>query len=381
MNKPNGFATRAIHAGQEPDPATGATITPIYATSTFTQEAPGVHKGYEYSRTGNPTRAALEACLAALEGGEYCLAFASGSAANAAVAHLLSPGDHVVAAAEVYGGTYRLFTEVFGHWGIGTTYVKGLEPADFAAALTDRTRLVWLESPTNPLLNLVDIAAVAKIAHEAGALVAVDNTFATPYLQNPLALGADLVVHSATKYLNGHSDAIGGAIVTSDPGLYRELKFLQNAEGATLSPFDSWLILRGVKTLAARMEIHQANAAKVAAFLEGHPAVSRVLYPGLPSHPGHDTARRQMRGWGGMVSFYLKNEAGAEQFFRGLRLFAVAESLGGVESLACQPCTMTHASYPETMRRELGITPGLVRLSVGLEDGEDLLEDLDRALE
>jgi len=381
VKEPAGFATRAIHAGQEPDPATGATITPIYATSTFTQEAPGVHKGYEYSRTGNPTRAALEACLASLEGGEYGLAFASGTAANAAIVHLLAPGDHVVAVGEVYGGTYRLFSQVFDRWGLEVTYVDGLEPACFARAMIARTRLAWLESPTNPLLNILDIATITRIAHEAGALVAVDNTFATPYLQNPLALGADLVVHSATKYLNGHSDAIGGAVVTSNRELCEHLKFLQNAEGATLSPLDSWLILRGVKTLAARMTIHQANAAKVAGFLQGHPAVERVFYPGLPSHPNHEVGRQQMRGWGGMVSFMLKRPEQAGDFFRGLRLFAVAESLGGVESLACQPYTMTHASFPQARRWELGITPGLVRLSMGLEDGEDLINDLGGTLE
>ncbi|MGE5550024.1 MAG: cystathionine gamma-synthase [Bacteroidota bacterium] len=381
MKETDRFATRAIHAGQAPDPTTGATITPIYATSTFTQEAPGRHKGYEYSRTGNPTRTALETCLASLEGGAYGLAFASGSAANVAVAHLLSPGDHVVAAGEVYGGTYRLFSKVFNRWGLTVTYVDDLDATAFAAALTERTRLVWLESPTNPLLNVLDIAAIAEIAHgAAGALVAVDNTFATPYLQNPLALGADLVVHSATKYLNGHSDAIGGAVVTSCPKLHEQLRFLQNAAGATLSPFDSWLILRGVKTLAARMEMHQVNAAVVTAFLQDHPAVAKVFYPGLPSHPNHEIARRQMRGWGGMVSFELREPERAETFFRKLRVFAVAESLGGVESLACQPSTMTHASFPRARREELRITPGLVRLSVGLEDGEDLIADLRNAL-
>ena len=381
MREPDGFATRAIHAGQEPDPATGATITPIYATSTFTQEAPGIHKGYEYSRTGNPTRAALETCLAALEGGGYALAFASGTAAVAAIAQTLAPGDRVVAAAEIYGGTYRLFSNVFGPWGLEVSYVRGFTAEDYAGAIGDRTRLIWLESPTNPRLNILDIAAIGEVAHAAGALVAVDNTFATPYLQKPLALGADLVVHSATKYLNGHSDAIGGAIVTSCPKLHERLRFLQNAAGATLSPFDAWLILRGIKTLAARMEIHQANAFRVASFLQAHPSVERVLYPGLPGHPGRETAARQMRGMGGMVSFYLKDPAHAEAFFRGLKVFALAESLGGVESLACQPFTMTHASFPQAARRELGITPGLVRLSVGLEEAGDLIGDLRGALE
>jgi len=375
------FATRAIHSGQEADPSTGATIIPIYATSTFTQEAPGEHKGYEYSRTGNPTRSALEECLASLEGARYGLAFASGSAATDAVINLLKLGEHLVSCSEVYGGTFRLFSKVYGRRGLQVTYVDDSRPESFAKALTPKTRMVWLESPTNPLLNIFDIKSIAKLAHNNGTLVVVDNTFATPYLQNPLALGADIVVHSTTKYLNGHSDLIGGAVVTSNQSLHEEMGFYQNAAGAVPSPFDSWLVLRGIKTLKVRMEAHQRGADEIASFLQDHAAVEKVYYPGLKQHPGHDLALKQMKGWGGMVSFTLSDPARVDSFFRKLNLFAVAESLGGVESLACHPCTMTHATIPEEKRKALGITPQLVRLSVGLEDPADLIEDLQKALE
>lgn len=375
------FATLAIHAGQEADPSTGATIIPIYATSTFTQEAPGEHKGYEYSRTGNPTRSALEECLASLEGAQHGLAFASGSAATDAVINLLEPGEHLVSCSEVYGGTFRLFNKVYGRRGLQATYVDDSNPESFAKALSPETRMVWLESPTNPLLNIFDIQSIAEHAHNYGALVVVDNTFATPYLQNPLALGADIVVQSTTKYLNGHSDLIGGAVLTSNQTLHAEMSFYQNAAGAVPSPFDSWLVLRGIKTLKARMEAHQQGADQVASFLQDHKAVNQVYYPGLKQHPGYELALKQMKGWGGMVSFTLSDPDRVDTFFRKLDLFAVAESLGGVESLACHPCTMTHATIPEEKRNALGITPQLVRLSIGLEDPEDLIEDLQKALE
>ncbi len=375
------FATRAIHAGQKADPATGATIVPIYATTTFTQEAPGKHKGYEYSRTGNPTRSALEECLASLEGAQYGLAFASGSAATDAVVNLLEPGDHLVSCSEVYGGTFRLFTGIYERRGLQVSFVDGSNPEDFRYALTPKTRMLWLESPTNPLLNIFDIRSIADLAHKNGTLMVVDNTFATPYLQNPLALGADIVVHSTTKYLNGHSDLIGGAVVTSKKPLYKQMSYYQNAAGAIPSPFDAWLILRGLKTLPVRMEAHQRGAAEIASFLQSHPAAAAVYFPGLKEHPGHQLAGRQMKGWGGMVSFKLNDPAMVDSFFRKLHLFAVAESLGGVESLACHPCTMTHATIPEAKREALGITPELVRLSVGLEDPDDLTEDLREALE
>ncbi len=376
------FATRAIHAGQEPDPATGATVLPIHPSSTFTQEALGHHKGFEYARTGNPTRSALETCLAALEEGEHGLAFASGMAATNAVLSLLQPGDQVVAAEDLYGGTYRLFEKVYRGWGLDFRYVDGRDPEAFAAALTPATKLVWIESPTNPLLHLTDIAAVAAICRAHGARLAVDNTFATPYLQQPLALGAHFVVHSTTKYIGGHSDVVGGAVVTSDRECSPGLRFHQNAVGAVPSPFDCWLTLRGLKTLAVRMRQHQENAQRVAEFLQGHPRVRRVYYPGLPSHPQHGLARRQMRGFGGMLSLELAGgEAAAKAFLCALSVFSLAESLGGVESLACYPARMTHASIPEAERERRGLTCGTVRLSVGIEEGEDLLDDLARALE
>jgi cystathionine gamma-lyase len=376
------FATRAIHAGQEPDPATGATIVPIYQTSTYTQEAPGRHKGYEYSRTANPTRAALEECVASLEGGDYGLAFASGLAATIATMSLLSPGDHVVAGDDLYGGTYRLFEKVLPRTGgLEFTYADTTDPGSVAKALRPETKLLWIETPTNPMLTLSDIVALCEMAHERGASVAVDNTFASPYFQNPLALGADLVVHSTTKYMGGHSDVVGGAIVTSNKDFYESVKFYQNAAGGVPGPFDSWIVLRGLKTLAVRMRQHEENALAVAEFLGGHPQVASVNYPGLPSHPQHELAKRQMRGFSGMVSFTLKG--GAEAAYAAVqktRVFSFAESLGGVESLITHPATMTHAAIPKEKREARGVTDGLMRLSVGIEDKEDLIADLDRAI-
>jgi cystathionine gamma-lyase len=376
-----GFSTRAIHAGQDADPATGATVVPIYATSTYTQEAPGRHKGYEYSRTGNPTRAALETCLAALEGGERGLAFASGLAATTAVLSLLRPGDEVAAAADLYGGTYRLLERVFKPWGLVARYTDDPAPAAFARILTPATKLVWVETPTNPLLQILDIAAIAELAHKAGALLAVDNTFASPYLQQPLKLGADIVVHSTTKYLGGHSDVVGGAVVGGRE-LLQPVAFYQNAAGGVPGPFDAWLTLRGVKTLAVRMDRHSVNAQALAEWLTTQPEVARVYYPGLPNHPGHDLARRQMRAFGGMISVRLKGgKEAAQRFMTRTRLFSLAESLGGVESLVCHPATMTHASIPAELREARGVTEGLVRLSVGIEDVDDLREDLREALQ
>jgi cystathionine gamma-lyase len=374
------FATLAIHAGQDADPATGATVVPIYATSTYTQEAPGKHKGYEYSRSGNPTRAALETCLAALEGGERGLAFASGLAATAAVIAQLKPGDEVAANADLYGGTFRLFERVFKPWGLVPRHTEDASPAGFARILTPKTRLVWIETPTNPLLQIVDIAAVAELAHKAGAQLAVDNTFASPYLQQPLRLGADLVVHSTTKYLGGHSDVIGGAVV-GRAELMQPIAFYQNAAGGVPGPFDAWLTLRGIKTLAVRMERHCSNARRLAGWLAEQPQVRRVYYPGLPSHPGHDLTLRQMKDFGGMISVSLRGgKDAALRFMTRTKLFSLAESLGGVESLIGHPATMTHASIPAEVRQARGIDDGLVRLSVGIEDADDLQEDLRQAL-
>jgi cystathionine gamma-lyase len=375
-----GFSTQAIHAGQDADPATGATVVPIYATSTYTQAAPGQHKGYEYSRSGNPTRAALETCLAALEGGERGLAFASGLAATTAVLSLLKPGDEVAAAADLYGGTYRLLERVFKPWGLVARYTDDAAPAGFAKIITPATRLVWIETPTNPLLQLLDIAAIAELAHQAGALLAVDNTFASPYLQQPLRLGADLVVHSTTKYLGGHSDVVGGAVI-GRRDLLQPIAFYQNAAGGVPGPFDAWLTLRGLKTLAIRMERHCANARRLAPWLARHPRVERVYYPGLSTHPGHELAGRQMRDFGGMISIRVKGvKEGALRFMTRTKLFSLAESLGGVESLVCHPATMTHASIPADIRIARGVDDGLVRLSVGIEDADDLQADLEQAL-
>jgi cystathionine gamma-lyase len=376
----HGFSTRAIHAGQGADPATGATVVPIYATSTFTQEAPGRHKGYEYSRSGNPTRAALETCLASLENGERALAFASGLAASTAVFSTLRPGDLVVAAADLYGGTFRLLERVFKPWGVVPRYTEDPSPQGFAEVLSDTAKLVWIETPTNPLLQVIDIAAVAQLAHRVGALLVVDNTFASPFLQRPLELGADLVVHSTTKYLGGHSDIIGGAVIGSQ-ALLEPIAFYQNAAGAVPGPFDSWLTLRGIKTLAVRMERHCQNARELAQWLRSHNRVEQVYYPGLPEHPNHDVAARQMRDFGGMISIRLRGgEESARQMLQRTRLFSLAESLGGVESLIGHPATMTHASIPREIRTARGIDDGLVRLSVGIEDAQDLREDLAAAL-
>jgi cystathionine beta-lyase/cystathionine gamma-synthase len=376
----HGFSTRAIHAGQAADPATGATVVPIYATSTFTQEAPGKHKGYEYSRSGNPTRTALETCLAALENGERALAFASGLAATTAVLSTLRAGDEVVAAADLYGGTFRLLERVFKPWGLVPRYTEDPSPEGFAAILSNATKVVWIETPTNPLLQIIDIAAVAKLAHRRGALLVVDNTFASPYLQRPLELGADLVVHSTTKYLGGHSDVIGGAVIGSRAHL-EPIAFYQNAAGGVPGPFDSWLTLRGIKTLEVRMERHCRNARVLAEWLNSHARVEHVYFPGLPEHPNHEVAARQMRDFGGMISIRLKGGAErAHQLLKRTRLFSLAESLGGVESLIGHPATMTHASIPREIRTARGVDDGLVRLSVGIEDVEDLREDLDAAL-
>jgi cystathionine beta-lyase/cystathionine gamma-synthase len=375
-----GFATLAIHAGQDADPATGATVVPIYATSTYTQEAPGHHKGYEYSRSGNPTRTALETCLAALEGGERGLVFASGLAATTAVLSILKPGDEVAAAGDLYGGTYRLLERVFKPWGLVTRYTEDPSPAGFARTVTPATRLVWIETPTNPLLQILDIAALAQLAHRTGALLAVDNTFASPYLQQPLRLGADLVIHSTTKYLGGHSDVIGGAVIGRRE-LLQPIAFYQNAAGGVPGPFDAWLTLRGIKTLPLRIVQHCVNARRLASWLTEQPQVQRVYYPGLSSHPGHMLAKQQMREFGGMISVSLKG--GKEAALRMLtrtKLFSLAESLGGVESLIGHPATMTHASIPAEIRQARGIDDGLVRLSVGIEDGDDLQEDLRQAI-
>jgi cystathionine gamma-synthase len=374
----DGFETRAIHAGQEPDPTTGAVAVPIHQTSTFAQERVGQPiGGYEYSRSANPTRSALETCLADLEGGAVGLAFASGMAAEDTLLRALcAPGDHVVIPTDAYGGTYRLVARVFERWGLGWAAASDTEAV--RAACTDATRVIWCETPTNPLLNIADIAELAAVAREVGARLVVDNTFASPYLQQPLVLGADVVVHSATKYLGGHSDVVGGALAVADPDLGEHLRFHQNAMGAVAGPMDSWLVLRGIKTLAVRMERHCDNAEAVADMLAAHPAVQQVLYPGLTSHPGHDLAARQMRRAGGMVSFRLRaGEAGAQAVCERTRLFTLAESLGGVESLIEHPARMTHASAAGSA---LEVPADLVRLSVGIETAEDLLTDLDHAL-
>ena len=375
------FETALIHAGQAADKQTGSVNIPVYQTSTYKQDAIGKDRGWEYSRTGTPTRKALEDCIAALEGAKYGLAFASGLAAETAVLSLLKKGDHVIAGDDLYGGTYRLFEKVFKKWGLEVSYADSKDPASFRKALRRNTRLIWAETPTNPLLTITDIAALAEIAKKAKAVLAVDNTFATPYFQRPLALGADIVVHSSTKYLGGHSDVIGGLMAVADKELYEEIKFYQNAAGAVPGPWDAWLTLRGIKTLAVRMDAHEANAFEIAGFLSNHPAVEKVYYPGLKTHPGHGLADRQMDGFGGMVSFQLKGGRGAaEAFFKKLKIFVLAESLGGVESLACYPSAMTHASIPEKVRLKRGITAGLVRLSAGIENSEDLINDLQRAL-
>lgn len=377
------FDTRAIHFAQDPDPATGAFTTPICQTSTFVQEAPGVHKGYDYSRTNNPTRETLERVLASLEGASRCAVFASGLAAeNALLQALLPPGGHVVTTSDVYGGTFRLLNAVYAPKGHSFSAVDFADDAALESAFRPETRIVWLETPTNPRLRVVDVARVAAIARKRGALLVVDNTFASPVNQRPFELGADLVVHSVTKYLSGHSDVIQGAVLARDEALFAPVKFLQNATGAVPSPFDCWLTLRGLKTLSLRVERHNANALSLARRLESHPRVARVHYPGLESHPGHAIARRQMSGFGGIVSIEL--DATVEEtkaFVSGLRFFKLGESLGGVKSLVCHPATMTHASIPAAERRRHGLSDTLVRLSVGIEDPRDLVEDLVEGLD
>ncbi len=377
------FATRAIHVGQDPEPATGATIPPIFLSTTFTQKAPGEHKGYEYSRTRNPTREALEACLASLEEGEACAAFSSGLAASAAVLQSLRPGDGVVGAHDLYGGTYRLLEQVFRPSGLEVTYAADASPEAYARALDSlaRPRLVWLETPTNPLLDVVDIQLVADVARSRDALVVVDNTFATPYLQQPLLLGADLVVHSTTKYFSGHSDVVGGAVIARKAGGLERIRFLQNAVGSVPGPMDCYLVQRGMKTLAVRMEKHCANAQRIAEELAGWKRIREVLYPGLKSHRGHAVAKRQMRAFGGMITIRVEGASeAAKRLCSGLKLFACAESLGGVESLCSHPATMTHASIPKQVRESRGISEDMIRLSVGIEDPADLIDDLRRAL-
>ncbi len=376
----HGFATRAIHAGQAPDPTTGAIMTPIYQTSTYVQDGLGRHKGFEYARTRNPTRDALERNLAALEGARYGFAWASGLAATDAVLKLLSAGDHVICGENVYGGTHRLMQRVFTRLGLTFTFVDTRDVAAIEAAATDRTRLIFIETPTNPMMRLTDLAAVGAWTRARGLLLAVDNTFATPYFQNPIEFGADLVVHSTTKYLNGHSDMVGGVVVTSRDDLAEQLGFLQNAAGAVPGPMDCWLTLRGTKTLALRMRQHDASGRKIAAVLAEHPVVRKVYYPGLPTHEQYALACRQMRGFGGMISLELGSLDRARRFVESVTLFSLAESLGGVESLIGHPASMTHASVPREMRDAMGLTDGLVRLSVGVEDTDDLLADLDRAL-
>ena len=371
--------TLAIHAGQAPDPTTGAIMTPVYLSSTYVQDGPGGHKGFEYSRTQNPTRHALQDCLAAIEGARHGLAFASGLAATDALLHLLEAGDHVLASDDVYGGTFRIFDKVFRRHGLSFDYVDMSDARNVERALRPRTRLVWIESPTNPMLKIVDLAEVARLARAHGARTVVDNTFATPYFQRPLEHGVDVVTHSTTKYLNGHSDVIGGAVMTSDGELFERLKFLQNAVGGVPSPMDCFLVLRGLKTLHVRMQRHAENAVALAHHLERHPQVERVIYPGLPSHPQHALARRQMSGFGGMLAFVIRGGLpAARAFLEAVRIFACAESLGGVESLVEHPAIMTHASVPKETRELLGILDGFIRISVGIEAVSDLVDDLER---
>lgn len=376
------FETRAIHAGERPDKTYGAVAVPIYQTSTFAFEDIGKTRGFDYSRTGNPTRKILEDTIASLEGGKAAFAFATGMAAETTVIHLLSAGDHVVTGDDIYGGTYRLFQDVMTRFGVEFTFVRMDSRRNIEAAIRPNTRMLWLETPSNPLLNIVDLEMAVDVAKKHNLLTAIDNTFASPYFLKPIEFGIDLVVHSTTKYLNGHCDVLGGAVVTTTDNLTERVHFLLNAMGTPASPFDSWLVLRGIETLPIRMERHQANAFAVADFLCGHPAVKKVYFPGLKSHPGHDIARRQMKGFGGMVSFEINGgEKETNTFLRSIKLFVLAESLGGAASLCAHPATMTHASMPEEHRRKVGITTELVRLSIGLENPGDLVEDLKQALE
>jgi len=381
-NKPVGLATKFIHAGAEPDPSTGAIMTPIYQTSTYVQSAPGHHKGYEYARSQNPTRKALEEAFAAIENGQYGLAFSSGVAATDAVIKLLNPGDEVIAANDMYGGTYRLFTKVFEKFGIKFIYVDTTDATNIKAAVTASTKLIWIETPTNPLMNITDLAAVSDIAKAAGALLCVDNTFASPYLQNPLDFGADIVMHSATKYLGGHSDVIQGCLVMNDKDLREKLYFLQKSCGAVPGPMDCFLVLRGIKTLHVRMKQHCENGIVIANYLRSHPKVAKVYWPGFEDSAGYAVAKKQMRGFGGMISFTLKNESmeAANKVLSSTKLFSLAESLGGVESLINHPASMTHASIPREERIKNGLSDGLIRLSVGIEDAADLVADLQQAI-
>jgi cystathionine gamma-lyase/cystathionine beta-lyase/cystathionine gamma-lyase/homocysteine desulfhydrase len=375
------FETRAIHAGQEPDPATGAIITPIYQTSTYVQDELGKHKGFEYARTQTPTRLALERNVAAIEAGKAAFAFASGMAAIGAIATMLKAGDHVVVSDNTYGGTFRLFDKVLTRYQLTFTYVNTSDLAAVGRAMTPSTRMLFVETPTNPIMGLTDLRAAADLAHERGARLVVDNTFASPYNQRPIEFGADLVTHSTTKYLNGHSDSVGGVVIAVRDEDIEWLRFVQNAEGAILSPFDSWLVLRGTKTLPLRMQQHNANGLALARFLDAHPKVRKVFYPGLPSHPQHELAKKQMRGFGGMIAFELGSLEAARTVLNRVRLHSLAESLGGVETLISHPATMTHASVPADRRAALGITDGMVRISAGVEDLEDLQEDLAQALD
>jgi cystathionine beta-lyase/cystathionine gamma-synthase len=375
------FETKAIWAGQEADKATGATIVPIYQTSTFTQEEVGKNKGYEYSRVANPTRTALDTCIAALEEGKFGLSFSSGLAAEHAILSVLRPNDHVIVPEDMYGGTYRLIKEILEPYGIKFTFTDFTDLQSIKNSFLPATRLVWIETPTNPVLKIFDIQAITELSHQHKAIVVVDNTFATPFFQKPLLLGADIVIHSTTKYINGHSDIIGGAVVLNDPALYEKILLVQKTVGAVPSPFDSWLTLRGIKTLAVRMRQHEINATKVAEFMEKSTHVEAVFFPGLKTHPGHEIAKKQMTGFGGLVSFRIKgglNEANA--FFRKLKIFQLADSLGGVESLANYSALMTHESFPPALRQKIGVTDNLIRLSIGIEHVDDLIEDLRGAL-
>lgn len=376
------FATKAIHAGQKPDPTTGAIMTPIYQTSTYWQASPGEHKGFEYSRGTNPTRKALEDCMAALENGRFGLAFSSGMQATETVLKLLKPGDEVIAGNDLYGGTYRMFTKIFEGLGIKFKFINFHDAENLRSAISDKTRLVWIETPTNPTMQIVDIEAVAAISNAAGVTLAVDNTFASPYLQNPLDLGADIVMHSVTKYIAGHSDVVMGALIVNDEELYKRLFFLYNACGGTPGPQDAFLVLRGIKTLHLRMKAHCENGRQIAAFLKNHPKIEKVYWPGFPEHPNYEIAKKQMRDFGGMISIVLK-ETSLENTFKiasSFKVFSLAESLGGVESLINHPATMTHGSVPKEVREKVGVVDNLIRISVGVEDIEDLLEDLKQAL-
>ncbi|MEZ5174431.1 MAG: cystathionine gamma-synthase [Bacteroidia bacterium] len=377
------LATKLIHAGQEPDPSTGAIMTPIYQTSTFVQEAPAKHKGYEYARSQNPTRTALEACLASIENAKFGLSFSSGVAATDAIIKLLVPGDEVIAADDMYGGTYRLFTKIYEPMGIRFHFVNMANPSSIKPFINEKTKLVWTETPTNPLMNICDISELAAICRENKILLAVDNTFATPWSQNPLDLGADLVMHSATKYLGGHSDVIHGCIMLNDPQLRERLYFIQKSCGAVPGPMDCFLVLRGLKTMHVRMKAHAENGEKIAHFLKAHPKIEKVYWPGFENHPGHELAKKQMRSFGGMMSIVLKDgtKEAVSRMMTSTKLFALAESLGGVESLINHPASMTHASIPKEERDKIGVVEGLIRLSVGIEDCDDLLDDLKNALE